>query len=344
MQDSKIGFQKWAFCLYLTTTSPKGVSSMKIYREVGVTQKTAWHLMHRIREAFASDSDPRLRFPGPVEIDEAYFGGKESNKHKHKKLNAGRGTVGKQAVVSIRDRDTKEVRARLVPDTKADTLQEEVARDVEPSAVKYTDEAAAYEGLENHRTVSHSTGQYVDGMAYVNGCESFLGYAEARIPRNLPPHELQALAAVRERIRRPPNIRDKDTVEQIVPSGPGIGRPPAPIPRPYGLIGQPPSVGSGGGSGLGCSSSDGSQAARPQPALDASQPARRGWQRSSSRASRSSIRSMRPFREMQLQHDQAPHNARAEPEFSAAAVHGTGGERCPGRRLHSGGQVPDGYC
>ena len=136
MQDSKVGYQKWAFCLYLTATSLKGVSSMRIYREIGVTQKTAWHLMHRIREGFNTNPDSRLRFPGPVEIDEAYFGGKESNKHKDRKLNAGRGTVGKQAVISIRDRDSKEVRARLVPDTKAETLQGEVAKDVKRGTVR----------------------------------------------------------------------------------------------------------------------------------------------------------------------------------------------------------------
>ena len=100
---------------------PLGFEAPLLARDLKVTQKTAWFMLHRIREAFQNQTP--FKMVGPVEIDESYFGGLEMNKHRDKKLNAGRGTVGKTAVVGIKDRQTKEVRAKVVPDTKADTLQ-----------------------------------------------------------------------------------------------------------------------------------------------------------------------------------------------------------------------------
>ena len=89
MQSSKISYQDWLFALYLVATNLKSISSMKLHREIGITQKAAWHLAHRVRKAWEMEKDEL--FEGPVEVDKSYFGGKERNKHESKKLKAGRG-------------------------------------------------------------------------------------------------------------------------------------------------------------------------------------------------------------------------------------------------------------
>lgn len=172
MEASNIGYRNWAAAFYLFATSLKGVSSMKLHRDLGITQKSAWFMAHRIREAAREN---RGMFAGPAEADETAFGGLEMNKHSAKKLRQGRGSVGKSIIAGIKDRETNTVRAEVVEGQTAETLQGFIHDTVEPGAAVYTDDAAGYRSLSgfDHESVAHKAGEYVRGPVHTNGIESF---------------------------------------------------------------------------------------------------------------------------------------------------------------------------
>ncbi len=213
MQSSKITYQEWLYALYLVATNLKGVSSMKLHRELKRTQKTAWHAAHRIRKVL--DQGLPL-FSGPVEVDETYVGGKRRNISASKrKMATGRGPSGKVAVAGIRDRATNKVKAKVVPNTMSETLGGFVIGNVIPGTRIYTDNATAYTHLPNHASVKHSVREYVQGSIHTNGIESF--WATLKRAHKGTFHRLSAKHLHRyvdEFVGRH-NMRELDTLDQM---------------------------------------------------------------------------------------------------------------------------------
>ena len=217
MEGSKIGYQNWILATYLMCTSLKSISSMKLHRELGMTQKSSWFLAHRLRSALEAKEGI---FSGPVEADEAYFGGKRknmSNKRRKELEGTGRGPVGKTAVVSIKDRETNQIRAKVVNNTDKEALQEFIESYTDEDAQVYTDEALAYRGMpRKHDFVKHSAKEYVREMVHTNGVESFwatLKRAHMGTFHKFSPKHLQRYA---DEFSGRHNMRDLDTKDQIV--------------------------------------------------------------------------------------------------------------------------------
>jgi len=172
--ESKIPLRKWFIAIYLLTTSPKGISSIQLAKQVGVTQKTAWSMDHRIRKAMKGGKD---LLSGTIEADETYVGGKETNKHKSKRVKGtqGRNTKTKTAIMGMVERGGKVV-ADVVPNVRCKTLDPKIREYVAEGSRVYTDELMSYAKLGDlypHEMVKHSQEEYVRGNVHTNSIESF---------------------------------------------------------------------------------------------------------------------------------------------------------------------------
>jgi transposase-like protein len=179
-EESPIGLDKWLAAIWLVVNCKNGISSYEIARDLKVTQKTAWFLLHRIRLALKNGSWAKLGGTGgPVEVDETFIGGKPKNMHASRRLKlqtSQNGYAEKAIVVGMLDRDTRQVRAKLVPNVKRETLQKEVLSHIGHGATVYTDGWPGYDGLKKaefvHETVTHIE-EYVRGNVHTQGIENF---------------------------------------------------------------------------------------------------------------------------------------------------------------------------
>jgi transposase-like protein len=192
-EDSPIGLDKWLPALWLLCNAKNGISSYELHRALGVTQKTAWFMLHRIRLAMQTQTFAKMGGDGgPVEVDEAYFGGQAKNKHLKERGQAlpwlqairlgvvptkkrGRGT-DKVAVFGMLDRESRQVRTQVIPNVRRDVLLDAILKNVERGSTIYSDNLTSYKGLPAeqfvHETVNHVT-EYVRGEVHTNGIENF---------------------------------------------------------------------------------------------------------------------------------------------------------------------------
>jgi len=175
LAESRLPLQKWLLAIYMLTSARKGIPSTQMARELGVTQKTAWFLAQRIRETWMQGRDSG-DMGNHTQVDETYVGGKAANKHKGEKTDKKRGTVGKVAVMGMRD-EHGHVRAKPVGNTKRATVHSFVAENAPFGGTVVTDQFAAYLGLHHlgyhHIRINHAAGQFIKDMAHTNGIESF---------------------------------------------------------------------------------------------------------------------------------------------------------------------------
>jgi transposase-like protein len=175
-ENTKISLRKWFLAIYLITSNKKGVSSCQLARDLDITQKTAWHILHKIRSVFSQNDSSALT--GTVECDEMYLGGAEDNKHKSKRTEGtqGRSTKTKKPIFGMIQRSGKLV-AMAVENTKAETLMPIIKQFVAENTVVYTDELKSYNRLSkekyNHGVVHHNEKEFVVDDIYTNTIEGF---------------------------------------------------------------------------------------------------------------------------------------------------------------------------
>jgi transposase-like protein len=189
-EDSPIGLDKWLPAAWMLSNCRNGVSSYELSRSLGVTQKSAWFMLHRIRLAMKDEAPALLGGPkggGPVEVDESFVGSEPKNWHAakrvkhHKEVRSPRVQeyqnrfTHKTAIIGMIDRDSREVRAKVIPNVKRETLQAEILKNIHYGSKVFTDEAVAYKSLNweyIHKTVNHAQ-TYVNGQVHTNSLENF---------------------------------------------------------------------------------------------------------------------------------------------------------------------------
>jgi len=185
-EDSPLSLDIWLIAMWMLVNCKNGVSSYEIARQTGISQKAAWHLMHRIRYALRMDDESMMGGNegggwSEVEVDETFIGGKEQNMHLKRRieLRGSAGSKGRQSkaiVMGILDREARQVRAKVIPHVRREVLQSEILNQVAPHTFVYTDAHKGYTGIDSkdfiHCTVSHVT-EYVKGQVHTQGIENF---------------------------------------------------------------------------------------------------------------------------------------------------------------------------
>ena len=211
MRRSSTPLRKWVVAMYLMTTNLKGVSSMKLHRDLGIAQSTAWTMAQKIRQGWIRDN----KLGGTVEVDETFIGGKEKNKHEDKRRHT-RGPSGKTVIVGMKAREANKIVAKPVPERTKEEMHGFIGSNVSPEAKVYTDDHRSYIGLPyDHESVNHSVGEYVRNQAHTNGIESF--WAMLKRGYNGTYHRMSEKHLERyvTEFAGRHNVRELDTIDQM---------------------------------------------------------------------------------------------------------------------------------